>query len=109
MYHFDFYISYTAFTTAQAEELTRFAQIAFLLEPHVVLWAYHFLVPWIEYGTKVGVGTQRVSTGINYYFYVRPWSVRMGFGVAYDNMFSLPEPQLEWTIFRALTSLVFYL
>ncbi len=110
MYHLDVYVSYTGFTVSPDEGIQRFSQVAFLVEPHLVLWRYHFLVPWVEYGTKVGLGTQRVSTGLSYYFYMRPWSVRMGMGVAYDDMFFTAISGVPpWRLFRVLTSLVFFL
>ncbi len=76
----------------------------------MVLWAYHYLIPWIEYGAKASLEQQRISFGLSYEFFIRPWSVKLGLGMAYDKLFSFKTaPTLEFSVLRSLVNFIFVL
>lgn len=105
LYRLDVYLSHTAYTTFQAD---RFTQINLLLEPHLVLWQKHYFVPHIEAG--LGTGSMKLAAGLAYQFFIRPWSLKMGMGVAYDGLVKNDSnPSAKFNAFRFLTSFTFLL
>ncbi|MBI4404595.1 MAG: hypothetical protein HY537_10560 [Deltaproteobacteria bacterium] len=95
-------------------DIRRYVHQSVLLEPHVVLWAYHYFVPWVEFGYRllgrVGGDQNRISFGLTYNFFVRPWSLKLGLGFAFDRLFKLDmDPTVRFSIFRTVISIAFQL
>ncbi len=111
-YHFrvDVLANYSATTISPESSVRRFTTFSLLVEPHMVIWRYHYLTPWVEFGMSPDMGTQKLSAGFGYDFYVRPWSVRVGMNIAYDWLMRYtPRPDLQFGVFRTGASFTFFL
>lgn len=108
LFRLDVYLNFTNFTVKPYTNINRFSHPSVLIEPHFLLWNYHYVVPWIEYGTRPRREEERLSMGLNYFFFIRPWSIKFGLGCSYDNLFTfVANPLLEFTVFRTMASLVY--
>ncbi|MBI1859421.1 MAG: hypothetical protein HYR96_00695 [Deltaproteobacteria bacterium] len=104
-----------AFGIAGNSYVPRFIDYGLLFEPHFVLWAYNYITPWFEYAIRPDRGQKRLSFGVSYYFFVRPWSMKLGFGFASDRILEYNPPLAPTTAgdsfssLRTYTSLIFFL
>lgn len=106
----DVLVNYSALTISPDSSVRRFSTLGLLIEPHMVLWKYHYFTPWVEMASSPNMTSQRVSMGLGYEFYVRPWSVRVGMNVAYDWLLRYaPRPDLRFSVFRTGASFTFFL
>ncbi len=106
----DLLICHTGFTTYPDAFIKRHSHPALLFETHLVLWTYHYLTPWIEYGMKPGGDQTRISYGASYHFFIRPWQVKFGMGIAYDKLTKLTlNPDLQFKVFRTMAGFTFFL
>lgn len=94
----------------------RFIDYGILVEPHIVLWAYNYLVPFVEYGIRPERGLKRLSYGLSYYFFVRPWSMRLGLGFGVDKILNYqhplapePEEDRKFSTLKTYATIIFYL
>ncbi len=115
IYRLDVVLSHSAYTIYPGANVTRFSQVSLLLEPQIALWAYNFIVPSLEYGTRTGLDSQKIALGLSYYFFIRPWSLRLGMGVQYEKLYDFHPPgvglaeSLRFTVLRTLASFVLFL
>lgn len=110
IFRIDLYLAHTGFTVYEGAPVQRYSQFAMLLEPHLVLWSYHYIVPWIEFAMKPDTTQERLSFGLSYQFYIRPWSVKLGMGVSYDNLFHFQNAEpMQFSVLRTLTTFTFFL
>lgn len=103
----DVYVNFTNFTVHPVVGVVRYTHPSLLIEPHLLLWNYHYIVPFIEYGSRFRLEEQRLSFGLTYYFYIRPWALKFGLGFSYDKVFVHPDPEVRFTLFRTMTQLLF--
>jgi|GEM_PF-5496211 len=110
LFRVDILANYSALTISPDSSVRRFSTFSLLIEPHMVIWRYHYLTPWVEFGSSPSMDTQRLSAGFGYDFYVRPWSVRVGMNIAYDWLMRYtPRPDLRFGVFRTSASFTFFL
>lgn len=96
-------LNYTGFTASAATRSYRAIHPAVLIEPHLLLFDRHFVQPWFEYGIATEGTQKRLSIGVMYNFYIRPWSVVWGAGVIWDSMLTnVSDPNREFRVFRTL-------
>lgn len=106
----DLIASYTGITTYPQAFIKRHSHPAILFEPHLVFWAYHYITPWVEAGIKPDGTQRRLSYGLSYYFFIRPWQLKLGLGFAFDKLTKLDlNPNLRFKVFRMFTSFTFFL
>jgi hypothetical protein len=112
----DLLATLSAFSILPRAYVPRYIDWGILIEPHIVLWSYQYLVPWVEYGVRPERGIRRLSLGVTYYFFIRPWSIKLGLGVASDRLLQYqpsgsPEPEEDkrFSAVRAFSSLIFFL
>lgn len=110
LFRLDVYLNYSNFTVKPYNNINRFSHPSVLVEPHFLLWNYHYIVPWVEYGTRLRREEERLSFGCGYYFYIRPWSIKLGLAFSYDKLLTFTgNPDLKFNIFRTSASLAYSL
>jgi len=88
----------------------RYSHPALLIEPHILLWSYHYFIPWVEYGLKPDRSQEHISIGLNYMFHIRPWSVNWGLGIVWNRLISFPrDPDSEYSVFRTLMRFIWFM
>jgi len=110
IYRIDILFNQTGFTAFPTAAIRRYTQFSVLVEPNLVLWGHHYVVPWLEFATRSRFEQQRLSTGLNYYFFVRPWSVKLGLGFAFDWLYHFQDtPLSRYTLLRTHGTIAFVL
>lgn len=110
LYQVDFLLNYSGYTLSAESSIQRFTSASALIEPQLVLWKYHYVIPWIEFGARPSMDLQRISVGFQYCFFVRPWSLRLGLGISYDSLYRFDDdPTLKFKIMRGFGTLAFTL
>ena len=96
--------------------IPRYIDWGVFIEPHIVLWAYNYFVPWVEYAIRPERGQKRLSYGASYVFFVRPWNMKLGLGIATDRILNYqppgnPEPLLDRTFatLKTYATMTFFL
>lgn len=110
LFRLDVYLNLTNFTVKPYTTINLFTHPSVLVEPHFLLWNYHYIVPWIEYGARLRREEERLSFGLGYFFYIRPWSIKLGIGFSSDRILRFDiDPNLRFQVFRTWTSLTYIL
>lgn len=110
LYRVDILLSHSGITIYPNAPVRRYTHFSLLVEPHVVLHGYHYVVPWFELGSKVEFEQMRFSAGLTYFYYIRPWSTKLGMGLVWDRLFKFEgAEELKFSIFRANVNFTFFL
>lgn len=110
LFRLDVYLNYSNFTVKPYSNINRFSHPTVLIEPHFLLWNYHYVVPWLEFGTRPNRSEERLSFGLGYFFYIRPWSIKLGLQFSYDKLLTFTgNPDLRFTTLRSAASLTYIL
>ncbi|MCB0417200.1 MAG: hypothetical protein H6617_11795 [Bdellovibrionaceae bacterium] len=87
----------------------RIRAVSLLVEPHLLLWSYHYVIPWVELGFNSDDTHQHISWGVNYIFFIRPWSVNVGFGIAKDTLIKYTTESARFDVFRTTMKLIWFM
>lgn len=109
-YRMDVLCNFSTYTISPESPIRRFTAASILVEPQFILWSVHYLNPFIETALSLELNSIRISAGLTYEFFIRPWSVKFGIGAALDDLvWYKPRPDLTWTVFRSFASFTFFL
>jgi hypothetical protein len=101
---------FNIYTVSPNSTVRRFNHFSLLIEPHFAFFNTHYFTPWVEYGAMPDFSQQRLSAGLMYQFFFRPWSLKFGAGAGWDRLLTYSaDPTVAFTIFRFLGSFTFYL
>ena len=101
-----FYMS--GWTISPDGEEKKRAAPGILVEAPFVLWGNHLLQPWMEFGATSSMETRRFGAGLQYYFLIRPWYLKIGVGFGYETFLKYKgTDSFRFSIFRS--ALNFYL
>lgn len=109
IYRLDVLLNTSSYTLRPNSTQNRISQPSLLIEPHLVLGGYHYIVPTFEFGLGPDFTPERATIGINYFFFVRPWSMKFGIGIASDQIVKDSVQYMKFSTLRGLTSFVFTL
>jgi len=106
LYRVDVLLNYSNFTISPFANIVRFTHPSLLIESHLVLFSYHYLVPWIEYGARLNRTEERLSFGLSYNYFIRPWSIKFGTGFSVDKLLTFSgDSASRFTILRTMVNM----